>query len=121
MGWLFVAIIFGFCLLTATKLAPHYLDNRFVVEALKTLADDPELPRMSISEIQTKLRKTFTINNVRGKPVDSVKITKNNKKTLVTILYEERIPFLYNVDVLLTFHSELDSTQPSKCCRPVSK
>jgi hypothetical protein len=120
LGWLVVAVIFGFCLLTASKLGPHYLDNRWVVEGLKTLADDPEFPRMSISDIQKKMRNYFKINNVRGKAVDSLAIKKKNNKTVVSINYEERIPFLYNIDVLLTFHSELDSTQPDKCCRPAS-
>jgi hypothetical protein len=75
---------------------------------------------MSISDIQKKMRNYFKINNVRGKAVDALQIKKKNNKTVVSINYEERIPFLYNIDVLLTFHSELDSTQPDKCCRPAS-
>lgn len=118
MGWLFVISVFGFSLLTVSKLGPHYLDNRFVVETLKTLADDPELPRMSVREIRTKLKKTFTINNIRGKPTESVKINKTAKATIISIQYEERIKFLHNIDVLLSFNSVLDSSQPDKCCRP---
>lgn len=116
IGWLFVISVFGFTLLVASKLGPHYLDNRFVVSTLKTLAEDPELPRMSPSEIRTKLSKTFSINNIRGKATQSVKVVKTSKNTLVTIAYEERVHLLHNIDVVLDFNSVLDSTQPDKCC-----
>lgn len=117
LGWLFVITVFGFSILVVSKLAPYYLDNRFAVATLKGLADDPEFPSMSTTEIRTKLAKTFTINNIRGKARDSVKVAKNNKSTIVKIEYEERIHLLQNVDVVLTFNNFLDSAKPGDCCR----
>jgi len=116
IGWLFVLSVFGFSLLVVSKLGPYYLDNRFVVSTLKTLRDDPEFPQMSSSDIRTKLSKTFSINNIRGKAKKSVRITKNTKNTLVTIAYEERIDLLHNIDVVLTFNNVLDSANPDDCC-----
>lgn len=116
IGWLFVISVFGFSLLVVSKLGPHYLDNRFVVSTLKSLGDDPEFPRMSVSDIRTKLSKTFSINNIRGKATQSVKVVKNAQKTLVSIVYEERIDLLHNIDVVLTFNNVLDSTKPDECC-----
>jgi hypothetical protein len=118
LGWLFVISVFGFGLLLGTKLGPHYLDNRFVVATLQSLADDPEFPRMTPSEIRSKLQKTFSINNIRGKATEAVKVTKNSDATLVAIEYEERIPIYGNADVVLTFNSVLDSRQPKSCCKP---
>ena len=117
IGWLVVISIFGFCLLVLAKLGPHYLDNRYVVATLKTLADDPTFPRMTVSEVKSKLSKTFQINNVRGKPTKSVKVTKKAQKILVIIEYEERLNLLHNVDVVLVFKHQLDSTEPELCCR----
>lgn len=116
IGWLFVITVFGFSLLVASKLGPHYLDNRFVVSTLKSLADDPEFPRMNPSEIRSKLSKTFSINNIRGKATESVKVVKNSQSTLVTINYEERVHLMHNIEVVLTFNSLLDSARPSDCC-----
>ncbi len=118
LGWLFVITIFGFSLLVASKLGPHYLDNRFVVETLEALGEDPAFPRMSLVEIRSKLDKTFNINNVRGQATESVKVTKNSTGTLVQIKYEERVHLLHNIDVVLTFNSVLDSSKPDDCCRP---
>lgn len=117
IGWLFVISVFGFSLLVASKLSPYYLDNRFVVATLKNLAEDPELSRLSPSDIRTRLNKTFKINNIRGKARDSVKVVKNNKSTIVTIEYEERVHLLQNIEVVLTFNSLLDSAKPGDCCR----
>ena len=118
LGWLIVICIFGFVLMTIAKLGPHYLDNRYVVEVLKTLGEDPKFPTMTTSEIKSQIEKSFQINNVRGKPRNSVKIFKNNRGTFVTVQYEERIDFFHNIDVLLDFHSVLDSNKPDECCAP---
>ena len=118
LGWLIVICIFGFAIMVASKLGPYYLDNRYVVEVLKTLGEDPNFPKMTTNEIKRQLGKTFQINNVRGKPTDSVKIVKNSGGTLVSIQYEERIDFLHNIDVVLDFHSVLDSNKPDQCCTP---
>lgn len=117
-GWLFVVCVFGFSLFTAARLAPHYLDNRFVVASLEDLAEDPAFPTMTLSEVKEKLSKNFKINNVRGKPLKSLKVERKSKATVVSIFYEEKIPFFYNVEVLLTFHSVLNSKHPEDCCKP---
>jgi hypothetical protein len=116
IGWLFVIAVFGSIFTIVAKLSPYYLDNRFVVSTLQGLAEDSTFPQMTPNQVRTQLSKTFSINNVRGKAVDSLKVIKDKNATLVTIRYEERINILYNVDVVLTFNSLLDSTRPEKCC-----
>ena len=119
IGWLFVISVFVFCLMTIAKLGPHYLDDRYVNATLKTLAEDPNFPRMTVSEVKDKLKKTFSINGVRGKPAKSVKVTKNSDGILVTVAYEERFNFIHNIDVVLQFNSQLSSQDPDRCCKPV--
>ena len=117
-GWLVVLSIAGFLLLILFKLGPVYLEDRFVLGAMETLANDPELPRMTKGEITRKLSSAFAVNNVRGQAKNSVEVKKTNKKTIISIIYEERIPILANADVVLSFHHELDTTDPDKCCTP---
>jgi hypothetical protein len=121
IGWLSVIILFGAVFTIVAKLAPFYLDNRFVVSTLQGLADDPEFPKMASSQVRSKLTKTFKINNIRGKAVDSVKVIKKKNITLVTIEYEERINIVYNIDIVLTFNSLLDSSRPEECCSAASE
>jgi hypothetical protein len=121
IGWLSVIILFGAVFTIVAKLAPFYLDNRFVVSTLQGLADDPAFPKMASSQVRSKLTKTFKINNIRGKAVDSVKVIKKNNIKLVTIEYEERINIVYNIDIVLTFNSLLDSSRPEECCSAASE
>lgn len=121
IGWLFVITIFGLVFTIIAKLAPFYLDNRFVVSTLHGLAEDATFPQMTPNQVRTKLKKTFSINNIRGKAIDSVKVNKVKNTTLVTIEYEERVNILFNVDVVLTFNSLLDSSRPSDCCSAASE
>jgi len=118
LGWLILLSVCGFFLLLTFRLGPVYLDDRFVSETLKTLGQDPAFPGMTVGEIRSKMGKTFTINNIRGKAVQAVKVKKTSKKTLVSIEYEERIPVLANADVVLSFNHVLDSTKPDECCKP---
>jgi hypothetical protein len=121
IGWLSVIILFGAVFTIVAKLAPFYLDNRFVVSTLQGLADDPTFPKMTSSQVRSKLTKTFRLNNIRGKAVDSVKVLKKKNITLVTIEYEERINIVYNIDVVLIFNSLLDSSRPEECCSAASE
>lgn len=118
LGWLIVISLAGFCLIVVSKLGPHYLDNRFVDESLKTLSENPAISTMTPDEILKSLRKNFQINNIRGKPAKSIKVKRLSKGNLVTIDYEERIHFLHNIEVILTFQSHLNTNRPDQCCRP---
>jgi len=118
LGWLIAIAITGITLTIVAKLAPFYLDNRFVVSALKTLAEDSAFPKMTPNQVRSKLQKTFTINAIRGKPVKVLKVTRQKNVILVTINYEERVNILFNVDAVLTFNHALDSTRPELCCSP---
>lgn len=121
IGWLCLIVLFGFSVLVVSKLGPHYIDNRYVVSALKTLADNPDLSRMAPGEIRSSLSKIFTVNNIRGKATESVKVVKNSNATQVTIAYEERINLIYNIDVVLVFNHLLDSRSPGDCCKVPDK
>jgi hypothetical protein len=118
LGWLFVISVAGFALLCGFKLGPVYLDNNFVRGALQSLAKEGEIGSMSNGEIRSKLSKLFTINNIRGEVTKKVKIERKKDRVLVNINYEERIPLIYNIDVVLTFENQLDSSRPGECCNP---
>lgn len=118
LGWLFVISVAGFALLCGFKLGPVYLDNNFVRGALQSLAKEGEVGSMSNGEIRSKLSKLFTINNIRGDVTKKVKVERKKDRVLVSINYEERIPLIYNIDVVLTFENQLDSSRPGECCSP---
>ena len=116
---LLIIVIGGVSVTCAFKIAPAYLDNRFVVAALRALGDGTTpLEDMTTNEITSDLKKKFALNNVRGDPVEAFEIERENDKVMVTVNYEVRTHLFYNLDVVIAFENVLDSTRPDQCCKP---
>ncbi len=99
---------------------PTYLDNRFVESALKTAGEmEPSLHKLSKSEIKGRIQKVFTLNNVRGEPSEAIEVVRLKEKTLVNVNYAVRKNLFRNLDVIMTFENQLDSSRPDLCCKPV--
>lgn len=115
---LFVLASCGFILTCFFKIGPAYMDNRYIVSALKSLAKDhpDDLTQLSKESIRQELSKFYTINNVRGEAAKALDVERRQDKTIITIAYETRIPFLANIDVVVKFNNVLDSSHPDKCC-----
>ncbi|MDP5210584.1 MULTISPECIES: DUF4845 domain-containing protein [unclassified Microbulbifer] len=115
-GWLLLVAVLGFVLTCASRMAPAYLDARYVTEGLKILAENPDLETMSAGQIKKELGRFFLINNVRGEPTEALQVVRGAKGTLVSINYELRQPLIYNVDVVMKFNKQLNTASPELCC-----
>lgn len=115
---LLMILIFGTVLWSSIKVAPAYIDNMYIVEALRSLAEDhpDDLHELPKSEIRRKLSKFYTVNNVRGEAAKALSVERLKGKTLISISYETRVPLFYNIDAVLTFDNVLDSSKPDECC-----
>ena|SRR5688572_11203381 len=115
---LFILASFGFFLTCFFKVGPLYLDNRFIVSALKDLAEQhpDDLAELSKATIRQELSKFYTINNVRGEAAKALEVDRRQEKTIITVAYETRVPFIANIDVVVKFNNVLDSSQPDECC-----
>ncbi|WP_444941151.1 DUF4845 domain-containing protein [Microbulbifer sp. ZKSA004] len=118
-GWLLVIAVVGFVLTCVSKMAPAYVDARYVSEGLKSLGQNPNLENMTSGQIKNDLSRFFLVNNVRGEPTKSVKVVRGSKGSVVSINYELRQPLIYNVDVVMKFNKQLDTAKPELCCDPL--
>jgi len=120
LQWALVIAIAGFFMLFAFKVVPLYAENRYVESALRSLENGGEkLEQMTDAEITKKLNNFYMINNVRSEgPTKNIKIERESEKALVTVDYETRVPFFWNIDLVLDFQNHLDSTRPGQCCKP---
>lgn len=115
---LFVLVSFGFFLTCFFRVGPAYLDNRFIVSALKKLAEQhpDDLVSMPKSTIREELNKIYMINNIRGEAAKALEVERKQNKTIITVAYETRVPFVANVDVVVKFNNVLDTSRPDECC-----
>jgi len=122
IGWLMVILLAGFFLTLAFKMVPAYVDNIYVTDALKSLrelgAGQQGYAGVTDSEVRRHLSGYFNINNVRADAVKSLKVERKSDRILVNMNYEVREPLFYNVDVVMRFTNQFDSTRPDECCKP---
>lgn len=110
LGLLVVLAVGGTMLTAAFKVGPLFMDNYFVSAALQSLADE-DIHEMSDRKIRNKIEKSFTINNVRDVDIKALKIEREKTRTLVYIDYEKRVNFVANLDFVVVFHEEYDSSK----------
>tara|TARA_R110000787_G_scaffold35789_8_gene91657 strand:- start:7810 stop:8184 length:375 start_codon:yes stop_codon:yes gene_type:complete len=109
LGMLAVLAVGGFFLTVAMKAGPLYLDNYFVDAALQSLRNE-RVHEMTDREIRRKVSDYFTVNNVRDVNVLDLQIEKQKTRTLVKMDYERRVNFMGNVDIVLVFNNQYDSS-----------
>ena len=112
-------VALGLCLHIAFKMVPVYLSNMTVQGSLKSVAmSTPDLHAMRKSEIASKIRKNFSVNSVRDLDVgDAIQVIKLKDKTLINSIYEVRVPLFLNIDVVMKFRNQVDSSNLEGCCK----
>ena len=118
LGLIALLAVAGFFLLCAFRLAPAYLDDRYIQQALRSLGDGVDNPNeMSDRDIRKKIDAFFAVNNVRTKSAKDLEIIREDDRTLVYMDYEVRVPLIYNIDVVMSFNNVWDSARPRECCK----
>lgn len=119
---LFLFLVLGFTLTVFLKLFPLYQDDILVDQAFKSFAENhkDDLGAMGKNEMSSHLSKFFTINGVRGEAanLNHLEVERLRDKVIFRYAYETRVPFVKNVDLIVWFKTELDSSNPQACCKP---
>ncbi|HET8899589.1 MAG TPA: DUF4845 domain-containing protein [Rhodanobacteraceae bacterium] len=107
IGFLFMLIIAGFFALMAMRLVPAYIEFGGVVKAMNQIANEPGSAQKSVSEIRGDLAFKGSFQYVDdatlGANSQAVKVERKNGQTTLSVNYDKKIPFLYNIDFLVHF------------------
>ena len=121
LNLIFILVIVTFLATFAFKVIPIYGENRYVEAGLRDLVEPgTKLEQMSDSEIKKKMNNFYMLNNVRTEGPKNIVINRKSEHVIVSIDYESRTPFIYNIDLVVSFKNQLDSTRPNECCKPMS-
>lgn len=122
ISWILVLVVAAFCGMFAFRVVPMYAENVYVVNALKSLAQPGmQLNEMSDNEIKRQLQNFYMVNNVRSEGPQNIVIDRKTKNLLITVDYETRTNFFWNIDVVATFQNHLDAEHPNLCCKPAAE
>lgn len=115
---LLILVVAGFFLLCFFRIGPAYLDNRYITSALRTLSENnSDVGQLEKTEIRKQLGNFMTINGVRNQSVKDFIIKRDKEKMIITNVYEVRVPIFANIDAVINFKNQLDSSNPEECCK----
>lgn len=116
-SWMIVIGLAGFFLTLFFKMGPAYLDNWGVRSALKSMVrSSKDIHELDKDQIYSQISNYFTINGVRDVRPRDLKIVRKHDRTLINHDYETRVPIFFNVDVVMKFRNQVDSSNIEACC-----
>lgn len=111
IGALLILIALGFIALIGLRVVPIYIDYFTVKSTLEGLKKEPQIGRMTSTDIRSAIEKRFNIGYVDIVNAKQVKIRKQGNARMLVLDYEDRRPVLGNVDVVASFNVNVELTQ----------
>jgi hypothetical protein len=110
LGFIALLCVVGFFAYAAMKLVPIYNMHMGVVKSLKQLQTEPGINEKSIDEIRRDLNVKFDLQYVDESiiPPANIQLKKQGGASSLRVFYDRRVPFLYNVDLLVSFDTTID-------------
>lgn len=105
IGFLLLLIVLGFFAYMGMKLVPAYIEFFGVKKAMTQLASDGSSG--DINDIRRKLAFKMNFQYVDDSTIQPKDITldRRDNASVLTISYEKRVHFIYNIDFLLHFEN----------------
>ncbi len=121
-GWLLILLVGSFFMLCAFRMAPAYLDNSYIQDGLLSFSEtEKKIDEMSDNDFRRHMADYMLMNNVRSLSPKQLKVHRDRDRILLNFDYEIRVPIVYNIDVVMTFKNQWDSSRPFDCCKPAGE
>ncbi len=102
-GMLLIAIMVGFFVMCAIRMAPPYFEYLSVKEIVQKVALDYDPATESTGQIRRKLTNLFNTNQIYELDPRDVEVYRKDGKTYIDANYEVRIPVMGRIDAVLKF------------------
>jgi hypothetical protein len=96
-GWIAIAGIFGYLLITFFRVFPMYYGNFKVGTVLESMQQDQNLDTKSKRAIWESLRKRLYVQEVKSIVRENVKISRKEGKTTIVVTYEIKEDYIGNL------------------------
>lgn len=110
IGFAIVLAVIGFFAYCAMKLVPIYSEYMGVVKSMKMMQTEPNVENMSVEEIRRGLDNKFNTQYVATDaiPPQNIQLRKASGVSSLRIFYDRRVPFMYNIDLLVHFDKTVE-------------
>ncbi len=104
----FFLVLLGFAVFTALKLLPVYTDAFAVKASVESLETERNVEYAGVLAVRNALLKRLGVNNVTAVGVDDISVTREDDTYQVEVFYEVRVPYMFNIDLVLTFENSAE-------------
>lgn len=110
IGFAMLLMVGGFFAYAGMKLVPVYSMHMGVLKSMKQLQTEAGIAEKSVEDIRRDLNVKFDLQYVDESiiPPQNIQLKKQGGNTSLRIFYDRRVPFMYNVDLLVHFDSTVD-------------
>ena len=109
LSMLVAVIIVAASLLLVIKIAPLYIDDMTVSRAVEAMEAEKDLYNWRKKDIRDYLRRKMSADYTRTLKDDEIRITREKRVMKVDIVYEERVPVVYNLDIVARFSHHVEA------------
>jgi hypothetical protein len=106
-GIMLLVGLIGLVLTVALKIAPAYLSNGVITNAMEGVIANNDIKTMEIAEIRNDIMRTLRTNRITFNPAD-IKVVRENNVEYIDINYETRVDIMYNIDAVVSFENRFN-------------
>lgn len=103
-GFLLTVTLLIFVAVLAMKLIPAYMQDGEIKHVFDAVAQDPEMQKATIREIQIAYAKRASVQNITAIKLEDVDIGKDESGISLSVSYQVKIPLVANISLLLDFN-----------------
>lgn len=110
IGFVIVLVVLGFFGYLAMRLIPVYTEYYGVVKAMEQERGENGAASKSLDELRRDLNFKFSTQYVdeANVPPSSITLKREGGASTLRINYERRVPFMYNIELLVTFDKSVN-------------
>jgi len=112
IGFVILLAVVGFFAYLAMRLIPVYTEYFGVVKALEQERTEPGAAQKPLDQLRRDLQFKFSTQYVDSEnvPPQSITMKREGGAATLRVTYERRVPFMYNIDLLVAFDKSVDLT-----------
>jgi hypothetical protein len=107
LGFLILAVLFGVVGLAAIKVTPMYIKNMRLSRVLQDTQEELNGKAPNPGNIRQEIYKRFSIEDI-SLPTENIKIAQSKNGYTVTIEYENRVPYVADIWLLIVFDKQVE-------------
>ncbi|MDH3401199.1 MAG: DUF4845 domain-containing protein [Chromatiales bacterium] len=111
IGMILAAAIAGLIVFAGLRLAPVYLEYMKVAGVLDSVHADLNGTNPTVRDIKRGIQSRLDIERIEIVDANDYKIAKEGKGYRVSVKYEHKAPYIYNVSFLVDFEKSIEITR----------